>query len=141
MSYATAPALQTALFQALSNDPALIAALSGAIYDAIPPTTPPATYALLGVEDATDRSDQTARGVEYRLTISVVTNATGFLAAKTIAALICDRLAQPLPALARGHLVGLWFDRAEARKVASGRIRRIDLRFRARLDDTPIPTP
>jgi hypothetical protein len=141
MSYATAAALQTALFQHLATDIALQGALDGAIYDAVPPATPPATYVLLGTEEATDRSDQLASAVEYRLTISVVTNATGFLPCKTIAALICDRLAQPLPALARGHLVGLWFDRAEARKVASGRIRRVDLRFRARLDDTPIPTP
>lgn len=141
MSYATAPALQTALYQALTTDPALANALNGAVYDAIPPATPPATYILLGTEEVSDRSDQTGRGAEFRLTVSVVTNDTGFLAAKTIAAQICDRLEQPLPPLARGHLVGLWFDRAEARKLSGGRIRRVDLRFRARLDDTPTPTP
>ena len=141
MTYALAPALQGAIFQHLSADPALQAALNGAIYDAIPPATPPATYALIGVEDVQDRSDQTARGAEHRLTISVVTNATGFLAAKGIASAICDRLDQPLGPLARGRLVALWFDRAEARKIEGARTRRIDLRFRARVEDGPTPTP
>lgn len=140
MTYALAPALQTALFQHLVADPALVV-LNGAIYDAIPPATPPATYALLGMEEVIDRSDVSTHGAEHRLTISVVTNATGFLAAKDIAAAICDRLATPLPPLSRGHLVALWFERAEARKTEGARIRRIDLRFRARVDDSPIPTP
>ena len=136
MSYAMAPALQAAIFQHLANDAPLQAALQGAIYDAIPPATPPATYALIGTEDAVDRSDNTAAGAEHRLTIAVVTNATSFLAAKDIAARICDVLAtQPLPALARGRLVGLWFDRAQARKLEGNLTRRIDLRFRARVED------
>jgi hypothetical protein len=141
MTYALGASLQTALFAHLSADPALQTALSGAIYDAIPPRTHPATYALIGVEDALDRSDQSARGAEHRLTISVVTNDAGFLAAKTIAAAICDRLDQALPPLSRGRLVGLWFDRADARKLDGARTRRIDLRFRARVEDGPTPTP
>ncbi|MDD7971333.1 DUF3168 domain-containing protein [Roseinatronobacter alkalisoli] len=135
MSYAMAPALQAAIFQHLANDATLQAALQGAIYDAIPPATPPATYALIGTEDAIDRSDKTGAGAEHRLTIAVVTNATGFLAAKDIAARICDVLATPLPALARGRVVGLWFERAQARKLEGNQTRRIDLRFRARLED------
>lgn len=141
MTYALGASLQTALFAHLTADPALQTALNGAIYDAIPPRTPPATYALIGVEDALDRSDNTGRGAEHRLTISVVTNDAGFMAAKTIAAAICDRLDQPLPLLTRGRVVGLWFDRADARKLDGARTRRIDLRFRARVEDGPIPTP
>ena len=140
MTYALAPVLQTALFQHLSADPALQTALNGAIYDAIPPATPPATYALIGVEDTLDRSDGTGRGAEHRLTISVVTNDAGFLAAKTIAGAICDRLHTGLPPLTRGRLVALWFDRADARKLDGARTRRIDLRFRARVEDSPTPT-
>ncbi len=136
MSYAPSAALQTALYQHLSAG-----GLDAPVYDAIPPAQAPATYILLGPEDVIDRSDTTARGAEFRVTLSVITDAAGFLAAKTLAAAICDRLDQPLPALARGHLVALWFDRAEARRTDTGRTRRIDLRFRARIDDSPLPTP
>jgi hypothetical protein len=135
MSYVIAPALQTAIFQALAADAALSALLGGAIYDAIPPATPPATYALIGVEDAFDRSDATGHGAEHRLSISVVTNASGFLAAKQVAARICEVLDAPVLPLSRGRLVGLWFDRAEARKLEGDQTRRIDLRFRARVED------
>lgn len=135
MSYIIAPALQTAIFQHLAADTALSVQLGGALYDAIPPATPPATYVLLGVEDAIDRSDTSGHGAEHRLTISVVTNASGFLAAKQVAARICEVLEEPDLPLSRGRLVGLWFDRAEARKTEGDQTRRIDLRFRARVED------
>lgn len=135
MSYTLAPAFQTALFQHLSADPALAALIGGAIYDAIPPASPPATYVLIGAEEAFDRSDKTGHGVEHRLTVSVVTNATGFLAAKDVAAHLCDLLDAPALSLSRGRLVAMWFDRAEARKIEGDQTRRIDLRFRARLED------
>lgn len=135
MSYHLAPALQTALFQHLAADAALDALLSGAIYDAIPPATPPATYVLIGPEEVTDASDKTGHGAEHRLTISVLTNATGFLPAKTIAARIAELLDAPALTLSHGRLVALWFDRAEARKIEGDQTRRIDLRFRARVED------
>lgn len=136
MSYVIAPALQTAIFAHLSADAALQALLGGALYDAIPPATPPATYALIGPEEAFDRSDKTGHGAEHRLVISVVSNASGFLAAKEIAARICDLLDAPALPLSRGRLVALWFDRAEARKIEGDQTRRIDLRFRARVEDS-----
>ncbi|PZX46227.1 uncharacterized protein DUF3168 [Roseinatronobacter thiooxidans] len=135
MSYVLAPALQTAIFQALAADAALSALLGGAIYDAIPPATPPATYALIGVEQVFDRSDTTGHGAEHRLSISVLSNASGFLAAKQVAARICEVLEAPALTLSRGRLVALWFDRAEARKLEGDQTRRIDLRFRARVED------
>ncbi len=135
MSYMIAPALQTAIYQYLITDSDLQAFLQDALYDAIPPATPPGTYALIGAEEAFDRSDKTGKGAEHRLVISVVTNATGFLAAKQIAARICDLLEAPNLTLARGRLVAMWFDRAEARKIEGDQTRRIDLRFRARVED------
>lgn len=135
MSYQLAPALQSAIYQHLSNDPALGALLVGAIYDAIPPATPPATYVLIGPEEVTDASDKTGHGAEHRLTISVLTNATGFLPAKQIAARIAEVLDAPALTLSRGRLVAMWFDRAEARKIEGDQTRRIDLRFRARVED------
>ena len=135
MSYTLAPALQSALFQHLQADSALQALIAGALYDAVPPATPPATYVLIGAEEAFDRSDKTGHGAEHRLTLSVVTNASGFLAAKDVAARICELLDAPALTLARGRLVGLWFDRAEARRIEGDQTRRIDLRFRARVED------
>lgn len=135
MSYVIAPALQAAIFAHLSSDSTLDTLTGGAIYDAIPPATPPATYILIGPEEAIDRSDKTGHGAEHRLTISVLTNDTGFLAAKTIAAQICDLLDAPALTLARGRLVAMWFDRATARKLDGNQTRRIDLRFRARVED------
>ena len=135
MSYVIAPALQSAIFQHLAADGALAVQIGGALYDAIPPATPPATYVLLGVEEAIDRSDKSGHGAEHRLTISVVTNASGFLAAKQVAARICELLEAPNLTLSRGRLVGVWFDRAEARKIEGDQTRRIDLRFRARVED------
>lgn len=135
MSYMLAPALQAAIFQRLLADAALQALAPGAVYDAIPPATPPATYVLIGAEQVIDRSDRSGHGAEHRLVLSVVTNATGFLAAKEIAARLCELLdAAPL-ALSRGRLVGLWFERAEARRIERDQTRRIDLRFRARVED------
>jgi hypothetical protein len=39
--------------------------------------------------------------------------------------------------LERGRLTGLHFYRARARREGTGDVRRIDLTFRARVDDTP----
>ena len=136
MSYVLAPALQAAIFAHLSADAPLQALLGEALYDAIPPATPPATYVLIGPEEAFDRSDKTGHGAEHRLVISVVSNASGFLAAKEIAARICEVLDAPALTLSRGRLVAMWFDRAEARKIEGDQTRRIDLRFRARVEDS-----
>jgi hypothetical protein len=119
----------------LQADAALQALVGGAIYDAIPPATPPASYVLLGAEQVRERSDVTSRGAEHSLTISVVTNATGFLAAKEIAVRLCEVLDAPALVLTRGRLVGLWFERAEARRIEGDQTRRIDLRFRALVED------
>jgi hypothetical protein len=135
MSYQLAPALQTAIYQHLAADTALADLVGDALFDAIPPATPPATYVLIGTEQVTDRSDKTAHGAEHLLTINVVTNATGFLPAKHIAARIAELLDAPVLGLPRGRLVAMWFDRAEARKLEGDQTRRIDLRFRARVED------
>ena len=63
---------------------------------------------------------------------------TGFgqLTAKTLAGAVCDALEGAALSLDRGHLVGLWFERASARRTGTGgAIRQIDLRFRARVED------
>ena len=134
MSYAAAAALQEAVFAHLSADPAVTAILGGAIHDALPAGPLPPLYLSLGPELARDRSDATARGAEHEITLSIVAEAAGFHLAKTAAAAVCDALTNADLALTRGRLVALHFIRATAKRDSGGR-RRIDLTFRARLDD------
>lgn len=137
MSYAMAAALQTAVYQELLADPTVGSLVGTAIYDAPPAGDLPETYVTLGPEEVRDRSDATGRGALHRFTVSVVTDAAGFGAAKSAAGAICDALHGADLTLARGRLVGLWFERAAARRSGkAGRSRRIDLRFRARVEDT-----
>ena len=137
MSYGVAAALQAAVYQHLSVDAPLRALVGAAIYDAVPPGSLPSTYVTLGAEDVRDRSDITGGGAQHSLNVSVVTDAAGFFAAKLVAAAINDALVDAPLALTRGHLVSLKFYKARARREGTGGIRRIDLTFRARVDDTP----
>jgi len=135
MSYGVSAALQSAVYQRLAADSAVGGLVGGAIYDTVPAGSPPATYISLGPEEVRDRSDQTGSGALHFVTISVVTDAAGFQSAKTVAAAVSDALVDADLILARGSLVYLRFDRATARRVDDGESRRIDLRFRARVDD------
>jgi hypothetical protein len=140
MSYGASAALQQAVYQALLADPALDTLVQGAIYDALPPGTLPPLYVTLGPEDVRDATDGTGDGAWHRFTVSVVTDGAGFHAAKEAAAAISDALVDTDLTLARGRLAGLHFFRARARREGTGALRRIDLTFRARIQDTP-PQP
>lgn len=135
MSYAVSSALQAAVYQALIGDADLTALVGTHIYDAIPSGTVPALYVALGPETALDKSDKTGGGALHLFTISVVTDSAGFQAAKDVAGRVSDILVDAPLALTRGTLVSLGFDRAKASRDSSGALRRIDLRFRARVDD------
>ncbi|PTE14834.1 DUF3168 domain-containing protein [Pseudogemmobacter blasticus] len=130
MSYGAAAALQAAVFQALADATTLAGV---AIHDAVPPS-PAGTFVLLGPEDVRDASDKTGAGAEHVVAISVISDGTGFLAAKTIAGAITDTLSGAALALTRGRLVSLTFQRATARRIDEGEVRRIDLSFRARVE-------
>jgi len=136
MSYGVSSALQAAIYQHLVNDVALTALIGGAIYDALPPGTLPATYVTLGPEDVRPGSDNSGVGAWHRVIISVVTDGAGFQAAKDVAAAISDALQDANLTLTRGRLTGLHFYRARARREGTGNLRRIDLTFRARVDDS-----
>lgn len=135
MSYGVSPALQKSVYQALSADSALAALVGTAIFDAPPSGTVPATYVSLGPERVIGRSDQTRSGAQHDFTVSVVTEEDGFQAAKEVAGAVNDVMAGTLPPLERGHLVWLGFLKAQARRESAGQVRRIDLTFRARVDD------
>jgi hypothetical protein len=135
MSYASAAALQEAVFAHLSADPAVTAILGGAIHDALPAGPLPPLYLSLGPEVVRNRSDGSAQGADHDITLSVVADTAGFHLAKTAAAAVCDALAEPDLTLSRGRLVAWHFIKATARRDGAGQRRRIDLTFRARLDD------
>jgi len=136
MSYALASALQSAVFQALSADAALSGLVGSAIYDAVPSGNAPELHVSLGQETVRDASDKSGHGAEHRFTVSVMSTASGFAKAKNVAAAVRDALVDADLALDRGRLVSLGFDRATARRTDNDTSRQIDLRFRARVEDS-----
>lgn len=131
MSYAAAAALQTAVYGRLSGWPGLAGV---AVVDAMPTGTAPETFVLIGPEAVVDQSDKTGAGAEHRFEVAVISTDTGFLSAKTAAAEVSQALVGAGLTLSAGHLVGIWFQRAVARRLDEGATRRIDLTFRARID-------
>lgn len=136
MSYAMAAALQEAVFARLSGDAGVTALVGGAVYDALPSGTVPALYVVLGQEDARARADGSGLGAWHRFTVSIVSDGTGFHAAKQVAAAVSDALVDADLSLSRGRLVALHFWRARARREGSGNLRRVGLTFRARVEET-----
>lgn len=135
MSYGVSAALQQAIYQRLTADTTLSTLVSGAIYDAVPAGIITGTYVSLGPEDVRERSDMTGHGALHEVTVSVATDAAGFQGAKEVAAAVSDALVDATLILARGTLVSLNFHRARARRVEDADVRRIDLTFRARVED------
>lgn len=134
MTYAMGGSLQMAVYSRLAADAAIDAAVDGAIYDAVPDAAPD-LFVALGPEKVTGVSDSGGDGAVHQMRVSVVTRRGGYIAAKAVAALVCDSLAGADLPLARGRLVSMRFLRAEARRDEGEGTRRIDLLFRARLDD------
>ena len=132
MSYASAAALQSAVYTALQGDPTVTALSGGAIYDAIPPGAVPGLYVSLGPETVRHRADKTGDGAMHDFAVRVISDGAGFGAAKDLAVAISDALDAAALSLARGRLVSLQFRRASARRAGSAR--EIDLWFRARID-------
>ncbi|MBV0912945.1 DUF3168 domain-containing protein [Anianabacter salinae] len=135
MSYGVSAALQAAVYGQLVGDTALAALVGAHVYDAMPPGVLPSLYVSLGPEVVRDRSDKTGRGADHDFAVSVVTEADGFQAAKAVAGAVSDALSDADLTLTRGRLVGLRFVSARARREEAGTIRRIELRFRARVED------
>ena len=128
MSYAVSDALQTAIYTALDG-----AGLP--VFDALPSGPVPEVYVVLGPETVRDRSGAEARVAWHDLTISVVSSEAGFRGAKQVAGSFCDTLAATDLTLDRGVLAGLVFLRAKAARTSQESVRRIDLIFRAIVED------
>lgn len=137
MSYGSGAALQAAVFARLAGDAVLAGLVGGAIHDALPEGPVGGTWISLGPEEVRDASDTGGAGARHDFTVSVLSDAPGFQAAKAVAVAVSDALmAAPLE-LARGRVAGLWFLRARARRVENAATRRIDLTFRARVEEDP----
>lgn len=135
MSYAVASALQTAIYQALSTDPGVIGLVGTDVYDAVPAGVVPSTYVSLGPEIVVAASDKSDDGAEHRFSVAVVTDVEGFSGAKSVAVAVSDALHEADLPLARGTLVSLRFSKAIAKRFEDGTGRRIELTFRARVED------
>jgi hypothetical protein len=135
VSYGMSGALQAAVYQLLVNDTAVQALVGSAVYDAPPPGALPATYVTLGEEEVRDASSGSAAGARHDFAVTVISDAAGFATAKAAAEAVSDALLSADLTLTRGRVVELWFLSARARRVGTGDQRRIDLRFRARLED------
>ncbi|MBT2131134.1 DUF3168 domain-containing protein [Aliiroseovarius lamellibrachiae] len=136
MSYGVSAALQQAVYQRLQADSTLDTLVGTAIYDAVPAGIITGTFVSIGPEDVVEKSDMTGHGALHEFTVSVVTDAAGFQQAKEVAAAVSDSLVDATLILARGNLVYLNFNRAKARRVQDADVRRIDLTFHARVQDT-----
>lgn len=134
MSYAVSAALQAAVYQCLTGDSALTALVGTDIYDALPSGALPPLYVALGDEKVRDASDMTGAGAWHDLSVAVVSEAAGYQSGKDAAAAVGDALIDADLTLARGRLVSLRFLRAQARRESGG-LRRINLTFRARVED------
>lgn len=134
MSYAVSAPLQAAIYAQLTGDTALAALVGTNIFDALPLGTLPTLYVAIGPELVQEASDVTGAGTWHEFTVSVVTEVAGFQGAKETAGAVSDALDGADLTLTRGRLVGLWFRKAKATREAAG-LRRIDLTFRARVED------
>lgn len=128
MSYALSSALQSAVYQHLISDPAVIACVGDRVYDVPPTGHLPDLYVLIGQEDVRDASDYSCSGAWHDLTLSIISNSTGFMAAKETAAALNDALQDADMSLHRGRLVGIRFRKAKAARAKEGQ-RKIDMIF------------
>lgn len=135
MSYGASRALQSAVYQLLRDDAALVALVGGAIYDEVPPGPVTDTFVSVGEGEVRDMSDGTGALGDHRFDVVVVSTEEGFATAKAIAEAISDALVGMAPALSRGRVVNLSFVKARARRVRAGQVRRIDMTFRAIVED------
>lgn len=137
MSYAASTALQGAVYQHLRDDAGLSVLVGDAIFDAMPVEAPSGVFVSLGPEEVRDAGDMTARGSQHDFVISVLSgndDSVGFASVKAAAVAVTTALEAGTLILSQGHLSGLWFLRARARRIETGAARRVDLTFRARVD-------
>lgn len=123
--------LQKAIHAALISDGALAASPGGQrIFDHVPAKAD-FPYVTYGPAGTTDWSTSTETGEEHLLTLRVWSRARGRLEAETIAALIREALAAPLPPMPAHRLILFRFEASAARFDAGADAWTVSLRYRA----------
>ena len=135
MTYAIGASLQRAVFQHLSGEADVVELAGPNIFDAVPPGAGPQVFVLIGEEVVRDRSTKTSFGAHHDFSVSVFADLNGFATAKQLAAIICDSLLSADLELDRGRVTGIWFRRASTRRGTAPDRRRVDLIFRAHVED------
>ena len=129
--------LQRAVLTRLEADSEVAALTEGHVYDALPPGELPILYVIFGTETVRDRSDMTSFAAVHEFDLSVITSLSGFQSAKTLASYMCTALLTKPLSLADGHLIALNFQGAVSKRQSTGGGRRIDLKFRALIEQKP----
>jgi len=133
MSYGMTAALQTAVYGRLSGDATLAGIVGANVFDALPQGPLPPLYVSIGPEKVRDRSDGSFGGALHDFSVTVTSSAAGYHQAKQAASAVSDALLNGGLALSRGRAGRVQFYRAQAAR--SGADRRIEMWFRARLDE------
>lgn len=137
MSYFASAALQGAVYQCLRSDAGVIDLVGDAVYDALPIDPPGGVYISLGPEEVMDLSDSGGTAARHDFVVSVLAGTdqgAGFRAVKEAAVAVSTALEGTELVTDTGHVAGLWFLRARAKRVENGAERRVDLTFRALMD-------
>ncbi|MEM7546685.1 MAG: DUF3168 domain-containing protein [Pseudomonadota bacterium] len=132
--------LQRALFERLAAAPEL-AGLEGRIYDDAPHRareTGSQPYITLGDETVAPWNTATDTGAVHEVTIRVYAPQRGFLPVKVLAAEVAELIATMPPVPDRGTIITHEFIAARTQREEQGALRRIDLRFRFVIEDSPV---
>ncbi|WP_424927674.1 DUF3168 domain-containing protein [Amaricoccus tamworthensis] len=130
--------LQAAIYQTLKQDATVSDLVGEAVFDAPPEGVSgelPREFVSLGAETVRPLSTKTSRGSVHDFVVSVHSERNGFEAVKDVAGAVCECLTAAELQLPRGTLVDLRFLRARASRGMAPEKRRIDLRFRATIDE------
>lgn len=138
MSLSLSGELQGAIYTALVNDATLVGLVGTEIYDAPLPSggnLPDGEHVTLGEESVKPFNSMTSRGSVHDFDIFVHSTASGFSAAKDVIKAIGDVLDDASLSLIGGNLIRLQFLKARARRGVAPELRRVELRFRAVLEE------
>ncbi|OUS06129.1 hypothetical protein A9Q96_10225 [Rhodobacterales bacterium 52_120_T64] len=138
MSITLSGDLQGAIYGALTGDAALVALVGVEIYDAPLPSggaLPLGEHVTLGEEMVKPFGSATSSGGVHDFDIVVHSTANGFAAAKVVASAVSDVLVDANLNISGGHLVSLRFLKAKAKRGVAPELRRIEMRFRAVVED------
>lgn len=138
MSVALSGELQGAVYGVLAGDTVLAALVGTDIYDAPLPSggaLPVGEHVTLGEEIVKPFDSVTSSGGVHDFDITVHSTANGFAAAKVVSGVVGDILIDANLSISGGNLVSLRFLKARAKRGNAPELRRIEMRFRAVVED------